>query len=275
MGIKNYKPATPASRYRSVNDFADVTADQPHKALTSGKKSTGGRNSKGRLSVWHKGGGHKRRYRQIDFKRQKDGVEGIIKTIEYDPNRSAFIALVSYLDGEYRYILAPQKLKVGDRVQSGDESPIKVGNTLPMARMPIGTQVHNIELRPGRGGQIVRSAGTSAVITSRVGDYISLKLPSSEVRRVHSSCRATIGVVSNRDHNRVSIGKAGRSRWLGKRPTVRGVVMNPVDHPHGGGEGRTSGGRHPVSRTGVPTKGFKTRKKRKYSDKFIVARRKK
>ncbi|TGN08086.1 50S ribosomal protein L2 [Leptospira ilyithenensis] len=274
MGIRKLKPTTQSSRFYSVLDFKEITEATPHKALTLNISYKAGRDNKGRIAVRRKGGRNKRKFRIIDFKRNKVGIQATVKTIEYDPNRSAFIALVCYADGEYRYILAPNGLKVGDKVISGPTAEIKLGNTLPLDKIPAGTNVHNIELHIGKGGQIARTAGSFAVIAAKDGDYVSLRLPSSEVRKIRKECVATIGELSNKDHNQVIIGKAGRNRWLGKRPKVRGVVMNPVDHPLGGGEGRTSGGRHPVTPWGKPTKGFKTRKTRP-SERFIVQRRKK
>jgi len=274
MPIKKFKPTSPGRRQMEVVVSPEITTDRPYKPLLQPKRRTGGRNNVGRITIWHRGGGHKKRYRVIDFKRDKDGVPGRVLTIEYDPNRSANIALIGYRDGEKRYILAPAGLKVGQEVISSPDADIVVGNALPLAKIPLGTMVHNIELRPGKGGQLVRSAGTAAQLLAREGRYAQIRLPSGEVRRVLVDCRATIGQVGNVDHGNVSIGKAGRSRWLGRRPVVRGVVMNPVDHPHGGGEGRTSGGRHPVTPWGVPTKGHKTRNNPR-TDKFIVRRRKK
>jgi large subunit ribosomal protein L2 len=275
MAIKKYKPTSPGRRFQTVSTFEEITATRPEPSLTVALKKTGGRNNLGRITSRHRGGGHKRFYRIIDFKRNKDSVPAKVATIEYDPNRSARIALLHYLDGEKRYIIAPEGLKVGDTIVSGADADIKIGNALPLRNIPPGTPIHNIELKKGKGAQIVRSAGTSAVIMAKEKMYAQVRLPSGEVRLVHLDCKATIGVVGNADHGNISIGKAGRSRWLGRRPKVRGVAMNPVDHPHGGGEGRTSGGRHPVTPWGVPTKGYKTRKKRKPSDKYIVRRRKK
>jgi large subunit ribosomal protein L2 len=275
MGVKKYKPTSPGRRFQTVSTFEEITATRPEPSLTVALKKTGGRNNLGRITSRRRGGGHKRFYRIIDFKRNKDSVTAKVATIEYDPNRSARIALLHYLDGEKRYIIAPEGLKVGDRVASGTDVDIKVGNALPLRNIPPGTPIHNIELKKGKGAQIVRSAGASAVIMAKEKNYAQVRLPSGEVRLIHLDCKATIGVVGNADHGNISIGKAGRSRWLGRRPKVRGVAMNPVDHPHGGGEGRTSGGRHPVTPWGVPTKGYKTRKKRKPSDKYIVRRRKK
>lgn len=274
MGIKNYKPTTSSLRFKSTLTFDEITKDSPEKGLTKGISKNAGRGAKGRISVRRRGGGHKRKYRVIDFKRTKIGILGKVAAIEYDPNRSANIALIHYLDGEKRYIIAPGKLKEGAMVQSGPDSPLEVGNALPLERIPLGINVHNVELQLGKGGQLVRSAGSKATIVAKEGDYVTLKMPSGEMRMVFKKCFATIGEVGNEDHMNVSIGKAGRARWLGRRPKVRGVVMNPIDHPHGGGEGRTSGGRHPVSPWGMPTKGYKTRKKKKPSGKFIVKRRK-
>jgi large subunit ribosomal protein L2 len=272
MGIKKYKPTSPGRRFMSVLDFSELTADKPHKPLVKGKQSTGGRNSRGRISVRFRGGGHKRRYRVIDFRREKYGVPAKVATIEYDPNRSANIALLHYADGEKRYILAPNNLSVGDTVISGPDADITVGNALPLERIPLGTMIHNIELKLGKGGQLARSAGASAQLMSKEGDYAGVRLPSGEQRLVHIRCYATIGQVGNLDHQNISIGKAGRKRWLGRMPHNRGVSMNPVDHPLGGGEGKSSGGRHPVSPWGMPTKGYKTRQNRR-TDKYIVRRR--
>ena len=274
MGIKTYNPVTPGLRGTTGLTFEEITKTCPEKGLTKGKSSSAGRNSAGRISVRRRGGGHKRRYRNIDFSRDKHGVPGLVAAIEYDPNRSAHIALIHYRDGEKRYILAPRGIEVGQEVMSGDSAPPQAGNALPLERIPLGSVVHNVELELGRGGQLVRSAGTSATLVAKEDDYVTVKLPSGEMRMVFKKCSATIGVVGNEDHMNISYGKAGRSRWMGHRPKVRGVVMNPVDHPHGGGEGRTSGGRHPVSPWGMPTKGYKTRKKRKQSSRFIVKRRK-
>ncbi len=274
MGIKKYRPVTPTLRYKSSLDFEEITTSEPYKKLCVGKKEFAGRGSKGQISVRRRGGGHKKKYRIIDFKRDKYGIEGKVTTIEYDPNRSANISLISYRDGEKRYIIAPDSLKVGDKIISGPEAEIKVGNALPMKNIPQGTNIYNIELHRGKGGQMARSAGAAAQITAKEGDYVFVKLPSGEFRKIHKECYAVIGEVGNKDHGQVVIGKAGRSRWMNKRPKVRGVAMNPVDHPLGGGEGKSSGGRHPVSPTGVPTKGYKTRKKNKYSNKMIIKRRK-
>ncbi len=274
MAIKKYRPLTPTLRYKTVIDFSEITVDVPHKPLTKGKRNLAGRGFKNQVSVRRKGGGHKRRYRVIDFKRNKADVFGKVISVEYDPNRSANIALISYLDGDKRYIIAPEGLKVDDKIVSSEKAEIRTGNTLPLKSIPLGSSIHNIEINSGKGGQLVRSAGSEAILSAKEGKYCLVKLPSGEIRKIYSECTATIGVVGNKDHNNITIGKAGRSRWLNKRPKVRGVVMNPVDHPMGGGEGKSSGGRHPVSPTGQPAKGFKTRKKNKYSDKFIVKRRK-
>ena len=274
MGIRKFKPTTAATRYKSVLDFAEITVDRPHKPLTTTVKYFAGRGDGGKISVRRKGGRVKRKYRIIDFKRVKYGVPAVVKTLEYDPYRTSFIALISYKDGEFAYILAPEGLKVGDVIVSGENAEIKIGNSLPLDKIPPGTDVHNIELNRGKGAQMARTAGSFATVAAKDGDYVTLKLPSSEVRKIRKECYATIGIVGNKDHNLVSIGKAGRNRWLGKRPKVRGVVMNPVEHPHGGGEGKTSGGRHPVSPWGQPTKGYKTRRKARPSDKFIVQGRK-
>lgn len=275
MGIKKYNPTSPGRRQMTVSTFEEVTKDKPEKSLVIFLPKSGGRNVYGRITVRHRGGGHKRKYRIIDFKRNKDGVPGKVAAIEYDPNRTAYIALIHYLDGEKRYIIAPYGLKVGDIIQSGENVDIKVGNALPLKNIPVGTVVHNIELTPGRGGQLVRAAGSSAQILAKEGNYVQIRMPSSEVRIVSANCRATIGQVSNLDHENITIGKAGRSRWLGIRPTVRGSVMNPVDHPHGGGEGKAPVGHPgPLTPWGKPALGYKTRKKNKASDKFIVKRRK-
>jgi large subunit ribosomal protein L2 len=273
MGIKKLKPVTPGQRFRTVSDFSELTASTPEKSLLEPLTKSGGRNNTGRITVRRRGGGHKRRYRRIDFKRNKHGVPARVATIEYDPNRSARIALLFYADGEKRYMIWPNGLKVNDTVMSGPDAGFDVGNSLPLYRIPLGTLVHNVELQIGRGGQIVRSAGSFAQVLAKEGEYVTLRLPSGEVRMVHKNCYATIGEVGNSEHENIVLGKAGKSRWLGRRPKVRGVAMNPVDHPHGGGEGKTSGGRHPVTPWGMPTKGYKTRTK-KPSDKFIVRRRK-
>lgn len=274
MGIKKFRPITPTLRYKTVLDKEEITEEKPYKPLTKGKTGDSGRGFKGQVTVRRRGGGHKRKLRLIDFKRNKYGIPGKVVSIEYDPNRTAYIALISYADGEKRYIIAPEGLKVGDKVESGENAEIKPGNNLPLKKIPLGANIYNIELHRGKGGQLVRSAGTTAILATREEDYCLIKLPSGEIRKVHSECYSTIGSVGNKDHINVTIGKAGRSRWLNKRPKVRGVAMNPVDHPLGGGEGKSSGGRHPVSPTGMPTKGYKTRKKKKYSDKYIIKRRK-
>ena len=277
MGIKTYRPKTSSLRYKTTLSFDDLSkGNSPLRSLTRGKVSRAGRDSSGRISVRRRGGGHKRRYREIDFgRRDKFGVYARVASIEYDPNRSSNIALLVYRDGDKRYVIAPKGIKVGDMLESGPNSPIRSGNSLPLENIPVGKMVHNIELSLGRGGQLVRSAGSYAMILASDDDYVTVKLPSGEMRMIFKKCMATLGEVGNGDYMNVSWGKAGKSRWLGKRPRVRGVAMNPVDHPHGGGEGKTSGGRHPVSPWGQPTKGYKTRKKKKYSDKFIVKRRSK
>jgi len=274
MGIKINKPTSPGRRFQSVSTFEELTDTKAEKSLLKSLKRSGGRNSNGRITVRHRGGGCKRLYRIIDFKRDKDGIPAKVASIEYDPNRSANIALLCYADGEKRYIIAPNNLQVGDRLLSGEGAEIRIGNALPLKNIPLGTYVHNIEMNIGHGGQIARGAGTYAQLMAKEGKYAQLKLPSGEVRMVLLDCKATIGQVGNLDQENISIGKAGRNRWLGRRPHVRGVAMNPVDHPHGGGEGKSSGGRHPVTPWGVPTKGFRTRK-RKNSDRLIVRRRKK
>jgi len=273
MAIRKLRPVTPTQRFRTVADFSEITRTEPEKSLLEPLTKKGGRNNRGRITVRHRGGGHKRRYRKIDFKRNKHEVPAKVFSIEYDPNRSARICLLHYIDGEKRYILWPKGVQVGDPILAGPKVPFNPGNALPLENIPLGTLVHNIELNIGKGGQMARSAGSFAQVMAKEGDYVTLRLPSGEVRMVHSRCYATIGEVGNAEHENIVSGKAGRSRWLGIRPTVRGVAMNPVDHPHGGGEGRTSGGRHPVSPWGMPTKGFKTRKKQP-SDAFIVRRRK-
>jgi large subunit ribosomal protein L2 len=270
--LKTFKPVTPSLRELVIVDRSELWKGKPVKALTEGLRKSGGRNNLGRTTIWQRGGGHKRRYRMIDFKRRKFDVEGTVERLEYDPNRTAFIALVRYTDGELAYVLAPQRLKVGDRIVSGERVDIKPGNAMPLKSIPVGTIVHNVELKPGRGGQIARSAGTYCQIVGRDADLALLRLASGEVRKVRSVCMATVGAVSNPDQQNINIGKAGRSRWLGRRPVVRGVAMNPIDHPHGGGEGRTSGGRHPVTPWGKPTKGKKTRANKK-TDSQIVRRR--
>ena len=274
MGIKKFNPTSPARRFMTVSSFEEITKKEPEKSLLEPLNKNGGRNSYGRITVRHQGGGAKQKYRVIDFKRDKDGIKAKVASIEYDPNRTANIALLTYVDGEKRYILAPVGLKVGDTVESGENADIKPGNALPFTNIPVGTIVHNIEMKPGKGGQMVRSAGNSAQLMAKEGDYAQVRLPSGEVRMVRINCKATIGQVGNIDHENISIGKAGRKRWMGIRPTVRGVVMNPVDHPHGGGEGKSPIGRpSPVTPWGKPTLGFKTRKKKNQSDKFIVKRR--
>ncbi|MDR1566208.1 MAG: 50S ribosomal protein L2 [Treponema sp.] len=275
MGIKTYKPVTPGMRAWQSLDTSELTKGaKPEKSLTQGRKERAGRDSFGRISVRHKGGGHKRLYRVVDFKRDKIGIPGTVATIEYDPNRSANIALIKYVDGEKRYILAPQGLTVNAKIIAGPNAPIEAGNALPLENIPLGFTVHNVELTLGRGGQMVRSAGAGALIAAKEGDYVTLKLPSGEMRMIFKKCYATIGGVGNEDHMNVQIGKAGRKRWMGIRPTVRGMAMNPVDHPHGGGEGKSKG-IHPVTPWGQPTKGYKTRKKHKPSSRFIVSRNKK
>jgi large subunit ribosomal protein L2 len=273
MGIKQLKPTNAASRQQTRPDFAEITSTAPYKGLTEGKPSTGARNNRGHITVRFRGGGHKRRYRVIDFKRDKRGVPASVVSIEYDPNRSARIALLQYADGERRYILWPVGLAVGAQVQAGDDSPVNPGNALPLRKMPLGTMLHNIELKVGKGGQLVRSAGAGAQLMAREGSYASVRLPSGEVRKVHVECYATVGQVGNIEHENISWGKAGRIRYLGFRPHNRGVVMNPVDHPMGGGEGKTSGGRHPVSPWGQPAKGYKTRRTKRTTN-MIVRRRK-
>ncbi len=274
MAIKNYRPITPGRRGMSVSDFGELTkGNEPERSLVEGKvKKSGGRNGYGRITSWHRGGGHKRRFRKIDFKRNKPGVPAKVASIQYDPNRSANIALLHYADGEKRYILAPNGLRAGDPVMSGPEAEIRPGNALPLSRMPLGTVVHAIEMKAGKGAQMVRAAGGSAQLMAREGRYATLRLPSGEHRKIHVDCMATVGQVGNLDHENQSIGKAGRSRWKGKRSNVRGVAMNPVDHPMGGGEGRSSGGRQPCTPWGVPTKGYKTRRNKR-SNKYIVKRR--
>ena len=274
MGIRKYKPTTPGRRTATVNDFAELTPGaKPEKRLLKPKRRTGGRNNQGKITARHRGGGHKRRYRSIDFRRNKDGVPGVVASIQYDPNRTARIALLHYVDGEKRYILASDGLKVGDTVLSGAGSPPSVGNCLPLSEIPLGTDIHCIELQPGRGGVMCRSAGAKATLAARDADWAQINLPSGEIRRIPSACRATIGSMGNSEHMNIVLGKAGRKRWLGRRPHVRGTAMNPIDHPHGGGEGRTKGGRHPVSPSGKPAKGGPTRKKHKASNRSIVRRR--
>lgn len=274
MSIRNYKPTSPARRQMSVSEFQEITTDQPEKSLLAPLSKKAGRNNQGKITVRHHGGGHKRQYRIIDFKRTKDGIPGRVATIEYDPNRTSNIALINYADGEKRYIIAPKGLQVGDQVMSGPDADIKTGNALPLENIPVGSVIHNIELKPGKGGQLVRAAGTSAQLLGKEDKYVVIRLSSGEMRKILKTCRATIGTVGNQDHELISIGKAGRSRWLGKRSAVRGVVMNPNDHPHGGGEGRSPIGRKsPVTPWGKPTLGYKTRKKNKDSNKYIVRRR--
>jgi len=274
MGLKQYKPTTAGRRGASVSDFKDLTKGyKPEKSLLRPKVKTGGRNNQGKITARHRGGGHKQQYRLIDFRRNKDGIPARVHSVEYDPNRSARIALLHYVDGEKRYILAPAGLKSGDPIQSGPDAPAVLGNCLPLKNIPLGMTIHNIELRPGGGGALCRSAGTSATLAARDADWVQITLPSGEVRRIPADCRATIGATGNADHMNVVLGKAGRSRWMGRRPHVRGTAMNPIDHPHGGGEGRTKGGRHPVSPTGKPAKGGGTRKPRKASNSAIVRRR--
>ncbi len=274
MAVRKLKPTTPGQRHKVASTFEEITTSKPEKSLVKGLKKTGGRNNTGKMTMRYIGGGHKRKYRIIDFKRNKDGVDATVKTIEYDPNRNARIALVEYTDGEKRYIIAPKGIEVGQTIVSGKKAAPNVGNTLFLSEVPLGTLVHNIEMRPGQGGLMARSAGSYAQLVAREGRFATLKLPSSEIRMVLVTCRATVGVVSNSDHSLEVGGKAGRSRWLGRRPRTRPVVMNPVDHPMGGGEGRASGG-HPRSRNGMPAKGYKTRYKKKASSKYIVERRKK
>ncbi|MDD3789599.1 MAG: 50S ribosomal protein L2 [Petrimonas sp.] len=274
MAIRKLKPTTPGQRHKIIGTFDNITASAPEKSLVVGKKSSGGRNNQGKMTVGYLGGGHKRRYRLIDFKRRKDGIPAVVKSIEYDPNRSARIALLYYADGEKTYILAPNGLEVGTTVMSGPDAAPEVGNTLPLSKIPLGTVVHNVELRPGQGAKMVRSAGTFAQLVSREDTYAIIKMPSGEIRKILATCKATIGSVGNSDHALEKSGKAGRSRWLGRRPHNRGVVKNPVDHPMGGGEGRASGG-HPRSAKGLYSKGLKTRAPKKHSSKYIVERRKK
>jgi large subunit ribosomal protein L2 len=272
MGIRTFNPTSAGRRFQTVQILDEVTTTKPHKPLVEPLQRSGGRNNRGELTSWWRGGGHKRMYRLIDFKRDKRGIPAKVLTIEYDPNRSARIALVAYADGEKRYILQPVGLKVGDTIVAGPDVDILPGNSLPLRNIPLGTQVHSVELKPGKGGQIARSAGSAVQVVAKEDEYASVKMPSGEIRRIYIDCYATVGQVGNIDHENVSIGKAGRSRWLGKRPHVRGVAMNPVDHPLGGGEGKSSGGRHPVSPWGQPTKGYKTRN-RKMTNQFIVQRR--
>ena len=274
MALKKYKPTTPGQRFKIISAFDDITSSKPEKSLIVGKRSTGGRNNKGRMTIRNVGGGHKQKYRIIDFKRDKENIPGIVKTIEYDPNRTARIALINYVDGEKRYIVAPHGLEVGQEILSGKGVTPDIGNALYLSEIPFGTVIHNIELRPGQGAKMSRSAGSYAQLMTREGKFAIVKMPSGETRMILQTCKATIGMVSNIDHNLEKPGKAGRSRWLGRRPRVRGVAMNPVDHPMGGGEGRSSGG-HPRSRNGIPAKGFRTRAKKKASNKYIIERRKK
>ncbi len=273
MPVKTFKPTTPSRRHMSVSSFAEVTRSKPEESLLAPLRRTGGRNNRGRITSRWIGGGHKRQYRIIDFKRNKDGIPAKVVSVEYDPNRTARIALLQYADGEKRYILAPAALKVGATVMSGETAEIHPGNCLKLRNIPVGSVIHNIELRPGKGAQMVRSAGNSAQLLAREGEYATIRLGSGEVRLVHRECRATLGQIGNAEHENIQVGKAGRSRWLGKRPEVRGVAMNPIDHPHGGGEGKTSGGRHPSSPWGWLTKGYRTRKKKNQSNKFIIKRR--
>ncbi|QDX92148.1 50S ribosomal protein L2 [Brevibacillus laterosporus] len=276
MGIKKFKPTSPSRRQMTVSTFEEITTSTPEKSLLQPLNKKAGRNNQGKITVRHQGGGHKRKYRVIDFKRNKDGIVGRVATIEYDPNRSANIALINYADGEKRYIIAPHGLKVGDEIISGADADIKTGNCLPLVNIPVGTTIHNIELKPGKGAQLVRAAGTSAQLLGRDGEFVIVRLGSGETRRIHNVCRATIGQVGNLDHELINIGKAGRKRWMGVRPTVRGSVMNPNDHPHGGGEGRAPIGRKaPVTPWGKPALGLKTRKKKNKNDKYIIRRRKK
>ncbi|MBB6636490.1 50S ribosomal protein L2 [Cohnella thailandensis] len=275
MAVKKFKPTSPSRRQMTMSTFEEVTTSTPEKSLLAPLPKRGGRNHQGKITVRHQGGGHKRKYRIIDFKRNKDEVPGRVASIEYDPNRTSYIALINYLDGEKRYIIAPKGLKVGDEIVSGPSADIKVGNALPLENIPVGTVIHNIELKPGKGGQLVRAAGTEAQLLGKEDVYVTIRLTSGEIRKILKQCRATIGSVGNQDHELINIGKAGRSRNLGKRPVVRGVVMNPVDHPHGGGEGRAPIGRKsPMSPWGKPTLGYKTRKKKKASSQYIVRRRK-
>lgn len=274
MAVKKYSPTSPARRFMTVSAFEEITKTEPEKSLVETLRKSGGRNSYGRITVRHRGGGARQKYRLIDFKRDKDGVKAKVAAIEYDPNRTANIALLYYVDGEKRYILAPVNLKVGDTVESGENADIKPGNALPLANIPVGSVIHNIELKPGKGGQLVRAAGNAAQLMAKEGDYAQVRLPSGEVRMIRMLCKASIGQVSNIENENISVGKAGRKRWMGIRPTVRGVVMNPVDHPHGGGEGKSPIGRpSPVTPWGKPTLGYKTRKKKNKSDNFIVKRR--
>ena len=274
MALKHYNPTTPSQRQLVTVDRSELWKGKPVKKLTRGLTKSGGRNNKGRITMWHRGGGHKRTYRIVDFKRRKSDVEGTVQRLEYDPNRTAFIALIEYDDGEQAYIIAPQRLGVGDKILAAQRADIKPGNAMPISSIPVGTIIHNVELKPGKGGQLARSAGAYVQLVGRESGYALLRLTSGEVRRVRAECMASIGAVSNPDQKNTNLGKAGRKRWLGRRPVVRGVVMNPIDHPHGGGEGRTSGGRHPVTPWGVPTKGKRTRNNKK-TDRLIVRRRRK
>lgn len=276
MGVRKYKPSSPGRRFQTVSDFAEITTTTPEKSLLEPLPKKAGRNNYGRITTRHQGGGHKRKYRKIDFKRRKDGIPAKVASIEYDPNRSARIALLNYADGAKAYILQPKGLKVGDTVESGPEADIKPGNALPLANIPVGTLVHAVEFQPGKGAAMARSAGTGIQLMGKEGGYAILRMPSSEMRRVLLDCRATVGEVGNAEHSNIRIGKAGRKRWMGVRPTVRGTVMNPVDHPHGGGEGKNkSAGRHPVTPWGIPTKGHRTRNPKKASGRLIIRRRKK
>ncbi len=275
MGIKKFNPTSPGRRHQTASDFEELTRGTPQKALLQPAPKSGGRNAHGRMTMRRRGGGHKRRYRLVDFRRTKDGVPGIVDSIEYDPGRSARIAMVRYADGDKRYILSPLKLRVGFTVMSGKGAEVRPGNTLVLSDIPLGTMIHNIELKPGKGGQLVRSAGTQAQLMAKEGKYAQVRLPSGEQRMVPVSCRATVGQLGNLNHENISLGKAGRSRWLGRRPKVRGVAMNPIDHPMGGGEGKSSGGRNPTTPWGKPTKGYKTRKKGKLSGRYIIRRRNK
>jgi large subunit ribosomal protein L2 len=274
MGTKSFKPTSNGLRFKTVSDFAEITTSSPERSLVLPMRGTGGRNNFGRVTSRFRGGGHKRRYRLIDFRRDKQGVPGRVASVEYDPNRTANIALIQYMDGEKRYILHPVNLSVGDTIVTSDQADIKPGNAMRLASVPLGTWVHNVELYPARGGQLCRSAGSYAQVMAKENSYVLLRLPSGELRRVHENCLATIGQVGNLEHENISLGKAGRARWLGRRPHNRGVTMNPIDHPHGGGEGKTSGGRHPVTPWGQPTRGYKTRSRKKPSTAFIVKRRK-
>ena len=274
MALKHYNPTTPSQRQLVTVDRSELWKGKPVKKLTRGLTKSGGRNNKGRITMWHRGGGHKRTYRIVDFKRRKLDVEGIVQRLEYDPNRTAFIALIEYDDGDQAYIIAPQRLGVGDKILAAQRADIKPGNAMPISSIPVGTIIHNVELKPGKGGQLARSAGAYVQLVGRESGYALLRLTSGEVRRVRAECMASIGAVSNPDQKNTNLGKAGRKRWLGRRPVVRGVVMNPIDHPHGGGEGRTSGGRHPVTPWGVPTKGKRTRNNKK-TDRLIIRRRRK